>query len=287
MMNRILASKFGVALWAAMMIGSAGRLRADEGGALKAIPQRPGFDFSKWETVHVQEGGVEKSLYTYANENVRELTGKANFAGRGPMENFFSMAFEPELWGNEPVVKISYPDVKKVFGDRRRVSPLEFEAKIPELRPLAEKKKEVNQELMHGMQKIDMLLGPAQGLKIVPAVDLRGEKSDWLSVEELASKTKNKTPQEEKLIAAWSEARMAFVGGDAAKFNEASSRAVEALNSLDVPTFSPAWKFSLDAWNTKIGVFRLAGWVYLMAGNTDAKSSRLWTRCNPTGCASM
>ncbi len=231
------------------------------------IPSRPSFDFSIWETVHVQADGLEKSLYTYASETMRETVGDPNYGGRSPIENLFSLAFEPERWKDEKVVKITYPELREAMGGKKvkYVSPAELFGKFPELRPQAEKDKAMETDLMHAMSTADKLFIPAQGLKIVPAVDFRGEKTDWNSVEEVASRVKTKSDHETSLIAAWTGVIEAFVAGDAAKFNDASHRAVASLNAIETPTFKPAWKFSLDAWNSKWALFRKAAWIYFAA----------------------
>lgn len=261
---------FAVAAMALVII--AGTVRAQEASMEEAassiapIPARPGFDFDLWNTIHVQEGGLEKSLYTYASEQVREVTGKLYYGDRHPVENLLSMTFEPEKWGNEPVVKFSFPDIRKLFDDRKRVTVIEFESRMPELRKLAEGNKPVETELTNAMHKVSILLTPANdGLKIVPAVDFRGEKTDWIPVDEIATRTKSKTPSEEKLVTSWMDARSAFLSGDAAKFNSASAEMASAFETLEVPTFKAPWKFKLDYLNTKIGFFKLAGWVYLIS----------------------
>jgi cytochrome c-type biogenesis protein CcsB len=40
---------------------------------------------------------------------------------------------------------------------------------------------------------------------------------------------------------------------------------VAALKALDVPTFKPDWKFGLDRWESRVQLFRISGWVYLIS----------------------
>ncbi len=248
-----------------------GRSRAADEPTEPSLPKvknHPGFDFSVWELVPIQEGGLEKSLYTFAKETVREVTGSANYGGRGAMENMFSMAFEPEAWINEPLLKIRHPELRKILGVSDKspyISPLALERAKPEWGPKVEKSPksaEIKTELGHLFSTGDLLLAPAQKLTIVPTQNFRGEKDLWRTIEDVAVHVREKSPAEEKLVASWEKTGEAFLKGDAAGFNQASADVVGALGSLGVPTFVPEWKIKLDRWDSHVGLFRLAGWTY-------------------------
>lgn len=237
---------------------------------------RVGFDFSLWNDAPIQTDGLEKSFYTFAKDYSREATGSVNFAGRDPIENIFSMAYEPDLWLDEPILKIKYPALQKVFGGGHpHVSFLDIEKKRGEWLPLIENSKEIKTEmdklfsqlnLVFDLQNADELRSSvSEKLLIVPTVDFKGEKTVWKTVDQLSSWTKDKTPAEQKVIEGFNSARTAFLTDDAAGFNKSSAEMVAALQSLDTPTFKPAWKFRLDRWDSQVGLFKIAGWTYLLA----------------------
>jgi len=232
------------------------------------IPARPGFDFSVWETVPIQENGLEKSLFTVARDTVREMTGNANYGGRGPMENFFSMAFEAEKWFDEPILAVRQKDLKALFDKKSRISVAEFESKRADWMKFVDKdatNQEAKTEVNHLFEKAKLMETPVRHMNIIPTVDFRGDKTEWRSVEELASQTKNPSAHESRLIAAWEGVYKAFAENDSAAFNSASKECVAALGDLGVPMFKPEWKFKLDRWDAKVGLFRIAGWVYLIS----------------------
>lgn len=248
-----------------------------DGHAHDAVHARPGFDFSVWEAVPIQTDGLEKTLYTFSKDLMREATGKVQYGDRHPIENVFSMAFEPEMWVTEPLLKVRHPKLKEVFGGGKhpRISFLQLEQHRDQWVPLAQGAKDIETELNNMLQKLSLIFdlnsnetlnsAVASKLLIVPAVDFRGDKTEWKTVDQMAMWTKAKSQSEEDLVNAYNRARVAFLAEDAAAFNQASAEAVAALNALDVPTFKPAWKFKLDRWDSKVGLFNIAAWVYLLS----------------------
>ena len=309
-------SLIGLALLLIVLVGGE-RATAENGRG----GDRSQFDYSIWESVPIQEGGLEKSMRSFASSFVREVSGKSNYAGRNPIDNVFSMAFEgPEAWAEEPFLKLRLKDLKEIFdAPHNRISPIQLWEKQTQWFELIQDKillengtqlfgsitketsseiefnhqgeamtidrseitriipgsKEAEKELGHLIHKADLILGkedpihpvPSAGanLKIVPTADFRGEKDLWKTVDDLASKTKEMSAPEKQLVAAYGDVRQAFVNRDAVGFNLASAQVVAALDLLDVPTFKPVWKFKLDSWDSRIGLFRLAGWTYLLS----------------------
>ena len=260
-----------------------------------------GFNFRAWEEIPIQEGGLEKSFATFAREFMRENVGKAGYGGRSAVENVLSMAFEPEAWLHEPFLKVRQPDLVRLFNHKHpRVSPMELEGARPRWEPLVYPyldeqghllrqsikaeggpqpkanpafRADAQRELSKLFHKIDFIFGnPEAGLptlvdrlRIVPAVDFRGEKTQWRTVEELRVGTREKSEAEAAVIGAYLSAHAAYLRRDAAGFNQASGELTGALEALDVPLFKPRWKFRLDRWDSTIGPFRVAGWIYLAA----------------------
>jgi len=291
-------------------------------------PNRTNFDYSVWETLPIQEGGLEKSLYTFAEEFVRDVTGKSEFNDNPAIENLFSMAFEPHQWTHKPFIKIRLPALKEAFGVKHeRITPMDLEERRAQWQPLVQDKIQMKdgrilvgqippksedtehanahdhvdffyqgelmeipndqiekidpknaaaEKEMHSLfQKAGMVFGDAdfsppipsasERLAIVPTVNFRGQKDVWLSIEELLSNKKNKTPEEEDLIVSYDAVRSAYLKGDATRFNSSSQNTVDAISNLGVPMFRPVWKFSLDRWDSRVGLFGWAGWTYLVS----------------------
>lgn len=243
------------------------------------VKPRPNFDYSHWEGIPIQEGGLEKSFLTFARDFVKEVTGRANYGGRSPIENYLSMAFEPEAWAREPILKVRHPALKRLYpeSDHGRISPLQLDEKRENWSKLIEGPdgKAIEKELgklyfltdqIYGNEMLDPP-GPSalERMKIVPAANFRGDPEVWRTVDELRLQVKAKGTAELKLIEGFNAARDAFYRRDAAAFQAASAQLRGALPSLPVQPSWPDWKFSLSRVDTKLGLFRVAGWTYLVA----------------------
>lgn len=242
------------------------------------VTSRPDFDFSAWEAMPIQEGGLEKSFLTFAHDFVKEVTGKPNYGGRGPVENFLSMAVEPTAWINQPILKVRHPKLRKIFtGKHGRTTPLELETKKAQWIPLleGEDKKVLEKELGGHYRKIDKILGnenveaplptAIEIIRIIPHSNFRGDPEVWRTPEEMRARTKDTTPAQDQVLASYAKAIEAFALRDATAFGKHSDELAAALPLLPTkPTLSDA-KFRLFRTDTKLHLFSRAGWIYLLA----------------------
>lgn len=295
-MNR-LARFHRVSLAALVAAAAVGLLaapsRADDAphGHDHAVHSHPGMDFSAWENVAVQEGGVHKSLRSLAVEAMRELAGDVDYKGLDPMEGMFSMAFTPEAWAREPILPVRHPELKKLFQtskERRRISPLDLEEKRSDWmamiqqtvkdkdgNPVLDKdgkpKKtlratEVEREISGLFFTINRLMDFHAAMRIVPTVDFKGDNAVWRTVDEMAVETREPDDAERNLALAWDGLRAAYLAHDEKAFNENSGKAVAALRSLETAGLHPQWKVDLDRTDSNLQLFRKAAWVYLASG---------------------
>lgn len=243
------------------------------------VQPRPNFDYTAWESLPMQEGGLEKSFLTFARDFVKEITGKANYGGRHPIENVLSMAFEPEAWANEPILKVRHPELKKLYpnAEHGRISPLELDAKREHWGPLlqSDQGKMIEKELGQLYRRADLLYGNDQTnpptpsaldhMRMVPAANFRGDPEVWRTPDELRLQVKDKGPAEINLVNSFNRARDAFYRRDAQAFNDASAELAVSFNALQIQPSWPDWKFELSRWDTKLGLFRVAGWTYWLS----------------------
>jgi hypothetical protein len=158
-------------------------------GFQERVRPRPDFDFSAWESLPIQEGGLEKSFLTFARDFVKDVTGNANYGGRGPIENVLSMAIEPGAWAREPILKVRHPTLKKVFPgiENGRISPLQLDEQRGLWSSLIQGSdgKAIEKELGKLYFHTDQIFGNEQvepatpsameRLRIVPASNFRGD----------------------------------------------------------------------------------------------------------------
>jgi cytochrome c-type biogenesis protein CcsB len=243
------------------------------------VQERPGFDYSAWEGLPMQEGGLEKSFLTFSRDMVKEITGNANYGGRHPIENILSMAFEPEAWANEPILKVRHPELKKLYptAPHGRISPLQLDAKREHWGPLlaSSEGKSIERELGNLYHRADIIYGndrlepplPSMldHLRMVPAGNFRGDPEIWRTPDQLRLQVKDKGPGEINLIRAFNAAREGFYRRDAQAFNQASGELAVSYAGLKIQPSWPDWKFSLSKWDTRLGLFRVAGWTYLIS----------------------
>src|SRR3989475_3395374 len=80
-----------------------------------------GLDFKQWGLVAIQDGGRRKPVDTFAKETLVRITGKSTYidkSGRRWQPNDFvlSALLETHDWKNEPMVLVSFGNLKEQLG---------------------------------------------------------------------------------------------------------------------------------------------------------------------------
>jgi cytochrome c-type biogenesis protein CcsB len=89
----------------------------------------PGIKLNDLRLIPVQSGGRVKPFDEFARETILTLTGSRNFEGMDPAEMLISIMVQPELWANEPIIRVSNADVARELlldPSRKFFSPKEL-----------------------------------------------------------------------------------------------------------------------------------------------------------------
>src|SRR5436305_12662560 len=161
------------------------------------------LDFKQWGLLAIQDGGRRKPVDTFAKETVIRITGRSTYtdeSGRRWQPNDFvlSALLETHNWKNEPMVLVSFGNLKEQLGldkTQRRFSfaQLAGSAELQRLANEAQAAKRaekpldrVQQEALGVSERLALFAGVMDGsaLLIVPAP--KNETNPWLVPSELA-----------------------------------------------------------------------------------------------------
>lgn len=76
-------------------------------------------EFGKLQ-VQNNEGRIEP-VNTLASKILRKLTGTNTWNGLNPVQFLLEVSLEPEMWLNEPVIKVTNPDLRRILGVRNEM----------------------------------------------------------------------------------------------------------------------------------------------------------------------
>ncbi|MCA9782713.1 MAG: c-type cytochrome biogenesis protein CcsB [Candidatus Cloacimonetes bacterium] len=214
----------------------------------------------------VLEGGRFKPLDSFAWESVRSIYGKSHYkdkAGKrwGATELVLSMASQPDLWADAPMVRVDFLELKERLGlplhekyfsynqlrNSEQLSPLVEEARKVSGKPDLATKLTRETEMLYGrLGLLDALLS-GYGFHIMP--DSNGE---WLSPMEAPDAARN----------AWIDGLVAWRDGNPTAFENAfaSLRQVQQASGAKLATDTVIQRELLY---NKLQPFQTALYLYL------------------------
>ncbi len=238
------------------------------------------MDFKQWGLLATQDGGRRKPVDTFAKETLIRITGKSTYtdeSGRRWQPNDFvlSALMETHDWKNEPMVLVSFGNLKEQLGldkTQRRFSftQLAGSAELQRLANEAQAAKRaekpldrVQQEALgvsdrltlfsHVLDGSALLIVPASGNETDPWVDPSGW-SKYYSEAQFA-------PVQVQLQAL----ATAYVNGDGFNFSRAANQLQENLRSLSPSVYPQEQQLRLEYFYNHFESFYRAIWCYGIA----------------------
>jgi len=238
------------------------------------------MDFKQWGLLATQDGGRRKPVDTFAKETLIRITGKSTYtdeSGRRWQPNDFvlSALMETHDWKNEPMVLVSFGNLKEQLGldkTQRRFSftQLAGSAELQRLANEAQAAKRaekpldrVQQEALgvsdrltlfsHVLDGSALLIVPASGNETDPWVDPSGW-SKYYSEAQFA-------PVQAQLQAL----ATAYLNGDGFNFSRAANQLQENLRSLSPSVYPQEQQLRLEYFYNHFESFYRAIWCYGIA----------------------
>src|SRR6184192_1183139 len=238
------------------------------------------LDFKQWGLLAIQDGGRRKPMDTFAKETLIRITGRSTYtdeSGRRWQPNDFvlSALLETHNWKNEPMVLVSFGNLKEQLGldkTQRRFSftQLAGSAELQRLANEAQAAKRaekpldrVQQEALgvsdrltlfsHVLDGSALLIVPASGNETDPWVDPSGW-SKYYSEAQFA-------PVQSQL----QTLATAYINGDGFNFSRAANQLQENLRSLSPSVYPQEQQLRLEYFYNHFESFYRAIWCYGIA----------------------
>jgi cytochrome c-type biogenesis protein CcsB len=239
-------------------------------------------DFSRLETLAIQERGRIKPLHTFAEESVQYLTGKRAWNKQSAMHTVFSwlIAFD-KGWPEEPFLLVDSVELRRAIGldeKRRHFSPNELAANeglknilreaLPKQRksePLSElEKKAVDLQSRRGMLEA---IVTGRAWTVLP--NSQNINQPWNSLRDLTDRTaaSNYTAEDLQFLSQFTGGLLeAFVVSDAEKWNSATLAYVNFIkNELGRNGYASEASLKREVLYNKLRPFRWSWALYLLA----------------------
>jgi cytochrome c-type biogenesis protein CcsB len=238
------------------------------------------LDSKQWGLLAIQEGGRRKPVDTFAKETLIRITGRSTYTDESggrwqPNDFILSALLETHDWKNEPMVLVSFGNLKEQLGldkTQRRFSftQLAGSAELQRLANEAQAAKRVEkpvdrvqQEALgvsdrltlfsHVLDGSALLIVPASGNETDPWVDPSGW-SKYYSEAQFA-------PVQVQLQAL----ATAYVNGDGFNFSRAANQLQENLRSLSPSVYPQEQQLRLEHFYNHFEAFYRAIWCYGIA----------------------
>lgn len=231
--------------------------------AASAQDERQDFDYSSLEGIAVQDKGFEKTLLTFASERARIITGKARFEGQHPIGLVLGMAWQPQAWSGQRLLKVDHPQLVELFELKakgvKRVTINEFwdTRYLGRLQQFSDSSQAVSKAARALHRQVLTFRDLESELALIP-----NEQDEWLSP--IAARGAL-SDEQQQLAAAYDQLRAAYLSGVAADF----AAAAEEFAALDAAELSrlevDVSRLKVDAWNTRVRPFKISYLIYLLA----------------------
>jgi cytochrome c-type biogenesis protein CcsB len=238
------------------------------------------LNYNQFALLAIQDGGRRKPIDTYAIETVIRITGRSTYtdkAGRTwrPKDFILSALLETHDWPNEPMVLVSFGQLKEQLGldkKQRRFSFMQLTTS-PELNRLANeahalRKAEkplsrLQQEVMSVSERLALFAHVMDGsaFLIVPAP--QNETDAWVVPPEFSkyyteAQFAPVQPQLQTLATAYTQ-------GDSFQFSRASNQLRESLRALSPAVYPEQRQLRLEYFYNHFNGFYRAIWFYGLA----------------------
>jgi cytochrome c-type biogenesis protein CcsB len=255
------------------------------GTGYAALPDVPAadttaLDFKEWGLVAIQDGGRRKPVDTFAKETLVRITGKSTYtdkSGRSWQPNDFvlSALLEMHDWKNEPMVLVSFGNLKEQLGldkTQRRFSFAQL-AGLAELQRLANEAQaakraekpldRVQQEALGVSDRLTLFSRVLDGsaLLIIPAPT--NETDTW--VDPSGWSKYYSEPQFAPIQAQLQILATAYVDGDAFNFSRGANQFRDNLRGLSPSIYPRERQLRLEYFYNHFESFYRAIWCYGIA----------------------
>ena len=235
------------------------------------------LSYKQFRLLAIQDGGRRKPIDTFATETLIRITARSTYtdkAGRvwQPKDFLLSALLETHDWRNEPMVLVSYGQLKRQLGlepARRRFTFAQLTA-LPELNRLANeahalRKAEkplsrLQQEVMSVSERLALFAHVMDGsaFLIVPAS--KSETDAWVVPPEFS-----RYYTESQFAAARAQLQAlatAYIQADDLGFNRAARLLRQNLHQLSPEIYPPDERLNLEWTSNHFEAFYRAIWIY-------------------------
>jgi cytochrome c-type biogenesis protein CcsB len=233
--------------------------------AASAQDVRQDFDYTLLESVAVQDEGFEKTLLTFASERARIITGKARFEGQHPIGLVLGMAFEPQAWSGQRLLKVDHPQLVELFELKRKNAKRIMIDEMSEPRYGARLEQFYNSSQAVGKATRSLNFQAQTFLELeaeLAIIPLPLEQGDWLSP---AASRDALSSEQQQIATAYDLLRAAYLSGDAAEFAKAAEELV-AANAAELERQGvDVFRLKVDGWSTYLRPYKISYLIYLLA----------------------
>lgn len=269
--NRLRVGLGGIAasvalLTLAFVLGLSGTARAATPNPLKFSPE--------WEkaivplrAMPVQDTGFIRSAYTFAENRLMDIADKRSFHGANPLDVVLHLMAEPHLLHTTPIIKITRPEVGKIFGAGhvslgQYTNPDNQQMVANLVRSNQDKWGKPMGELQY---RVDTLQSLESEFAIVP------RRGNWLSPTE-AEKKSDLDAVDRKILSQWDKLKTAIQSNDVAAGAAAARELTDTVDAAAKQRDVVLPDLSLDVFYHSHQPFSKAAWWYVLAALAYAGS---------------
>ena len=251
-------------------------------GQQAAAADTRGLDFKEFGLLAIQDNGRRKPIDTFARQTLIQLTGRSSYtdkAGRQwtPNDFLFSAVLETRDWKEEPMVLVSFGELKEQLGlekTQRRFSfaQLSGSVELPRIANEARERKRVErplnrlqQEALSVSDRLALFARVMDGSVLLIVPSPKKETDPWVPPEPLAMASYYNESQSEAVGSPLQEMIAAYQEADSFKFSRSANQLREKLRTLSPSIYPTESKLRLEYFYNHFEGFYRAIWFYGIA----------------------
>ncbi|MBI4342630.1 MAG: cytochrome c biogenesis protein CcsA [Candidatus Omnitrophica bacterium] len=221
----------------------------------------------------IQHGGRHKPLDSFAWETLKLITGSAQWQGQRSVDTVVSILADSDRWQAVPLIAVPFVPLREALGMDRHAARISYNdvvasRKLMRMLPPIVQKQQVDEKLtmlenetMDAFQRFAALSALFEHrLELVPPAHVLDRS--WLLVLQPEGYP---AEQQERIRSAWSAFIAALRGGSQEAITAATVELARTLRELNPSAQPPAWRVELELLYNRVGPFRIAKLLYLLA----------------------
>ena len=222
-------------------------------------------DYSKLNRLVVQDNGIEKSFATYAEEQVRFITGSRVIDGRSGIEAFLLLVSDSRRFTDTSFFKVRHPVLRRFLGKKRiSVNAVLMAEQNPNLFAFLKEPRAMREWRLIS-ERASAYVNIVENLHVVPQVDFRGQRSSWIGSSDIAGKKGGASDLEKQVVDTVKRLIAAFRDKDPVLFDKAVEDLLAAQRAVPGYEHVSQRRIEWDIRNTRLRPFYWGAWFYLIA----------------------